>query len=114
MRLLVPSIHRCVLPPTIPACYPRGPPCSLVPELNAVYSNPPHPVLPQEAIQQRKRNVSQALAQGPRVHSRSRGCFVRTHADDAERSVYLANRFDKTELKAVAPPPVKADGKVGG
>ena len=56
--------------------------------------------------------MSQALAQGPRVHSRSRGCFVRTHADDTERSVYLSNRFDKPELQAVAPPPIKADGKV--
>ena len=47
-----------------------------------------------------------------RVHSRSRGCFVRTHTDDTDRSVYLSNRFDKPELQAVAPPPVKADGKV--
>ena len=66
----------------------------------------------QEALRQRKLAVAQALALGPRVHSRSRGTFMRTHADTAERAVFLNNRFDKPGLEVVAPPPMASKLKV--
>ena len=56
-----------------------------IPLSSASRLGPPPPS--QESLRQRRLLVAQALAQGPRVHSRSRGTFMRTHEDNAARAV---------------------------